>query len=193
MANKPILLLDVDGVINALADSRTILGRGLVAHDAIGPDGRTYRLHLEPETPRRLATLAEHFELAWCTTWGRSANGAIAPLVGLPTDLDTVWLPSEWIDIPLNFSRKTPFVRRWAAERGIKNLVWLDDEIEPVPDRDALTMDVSGLPATRIWQQALAGTPPLEDVLLIRTDPSIGLTGAHVNTLLARTSRRRDA
>ena len=63
MANKPILLLDVDGVINALADSRTILGRGLVAHDAIGPDGRTYRLHLEPETPRRLATLAEHLSL----------------------------------------------------------------------------------------------------------------------------------
>lgn len=185
------LLLDVDGVVNVLgAGAVDILHRGLDPHDAVGPDGRAYRLLIAPGTPTLLARLADRFELVWATTW-RNANEVIAPLLGLPSDLGQVWFPSSWEDGSWSLCRKTPWVRRWAAERGVELLAWIDDEIGPA-DVTGLCADLSDVPVTGGWRRVMAGTPPLGEVLVVNTEPTIGITEEHVARLLAWANRVTD-
>jgi hypothetical protein len=177
MAGRVPLLLDVDGVINVFgAGVPEILDRGLAACDATAHDGRTYRLHVAPETPGLIVELAESFEIVWCTTW-RNANDVIAPLLGLPGDLRQVRFPTQWHDVAFGLCRKTPLVLDWAQEHGVRRLAWLDDEISEF-DSDAVR---NGLQSSR----GSLTTKPLDDVLLVPCDPGIGLTRDHVDRLRA--------
>lgn len=183
MSEKAPLLLDVDGVINRLfVGVDEILDEGLVAHDATADDGQTYRLHVDPALGDWLSSLTSMFEFVWCTTW-RNANEAISPILGLPQDLRQVPLPRHWTDVPLNLHRKTGPVRRWAAENGLRRLAWIDDEFIGDADADALLDDWSDAVMHSKWQRDFIETPPLEDVLLLRCKPSLGITPSHIDIL----------
>jgi hypothetical protein len=179
MQNKIPLLMDVDGCINVLgAGAREILppslgGRGLEPHDAVAENGFPYRLHIDPACREWLRDLANEFELVWATTW-RNANEVISPLLGLPTDLRQVWFPREWFDVPWDLCRKTPFVRRWAAENGVTELAWFDDEITD-SDEFALERDWSRIAPVRGWHQHFTDTPPLQRALCLTLDGGVGL------------------
>lgn len=86
---KPLLLLDVDGVLAPFGFDFTKTETGMVV-DRTGDDypGFEYhpaaRVHVSQENARRLAELAEHFEIHWCTGWLEAANEVIGPLHGLP-------------------------------------------------------------------------------------------------------------
>jgi hypothetical protein len=69
---KPILAMDVDGVLNAFGPS------GKLALTRAGtpiriPDG----------TEERLRVLAGRFEMVWATSWGHAANEELHPLLGI--------------------------------------------------------------------------------------------------------------
>jgi len=72
---KPLLALDVDGVLNTVVPNS---GTGQEFY------AEGFRICVPRGTAERLERLGEAFEIAWCTTWEGMANEHIAPMVGLP-------------------------------------------------------------------------------------------------------------
>jgi hypothetical protein len=70
---KPILLLDVDGVLNAFAPVRPH-----TTH-VVGP----YNVRFDNEIVDMIDALAESFEIHWATMWNSRANSQIAPVLGI--------------------------------------------------------------------------------------------------------------
>jgi hypothetical protein len=116
--NRPILFVDVDGVISLFGFEEL-------------PEGTSARFEMIDGMVRcisvpageRLRRLADHFELVWVTGWGRRAN-LLAPLLGLP-ELPYVGFrgkarfgSADWKLGPLG---------KYAAGRP---LAWLDDSFE---------------------------------------------------------------
>ncbi|WP_431930884.1 HAD domain-containing protein [Nonomuraea jabiensis] len=151
---KPLLLLDVDGVLNPMGRPAPDFRR---YRCTIGDE--VYTVHLNPRHGRRLLDLAltTGSELVWATTWGQHANEWIAPRIGLPS------LPV----IPVNPDGgsehgelfKTPHVARYVGRRPF---VWFDDQV---------------------WwedEQYLRVHQGLTDFLLVHVDPARGLTSRHL-------------
>ncbi|WP_377272613.1 HAD domain-containing protein [Peterkaempfera sp. SMS 1(5)a] len=158
---KPLLYLDIDGVLNP---ARPDPYDGFDAHTLLG-----YTVLLSAGHGRWLRELAVCYELVWATTWEDDANLHIAPLLGLPV-LPVVRLSGYRPQpgdprVPLMelFSaRKWAPILRHAAGRPF---AWLDDVIPPRLVR-------------RSWLR--------RDRLLLRVDPQEGLSRWHVDRLLAR-------
>jgi hypothetical protein len=116
---RPVLLLDVDGVLNPYAASTC-------------PDGYEEHDLFAGEEPVRLCSehgawlreLALRFDLAWASGWGGPlANRLLAPLLGIPA-LPAVPLPSA----PFPPQEKVPAIARYCASRPA---AWFDDQLTP--------------------------------------------------------------
>lgn len=85
MTDRPLLLLDVDGVLNALGRPLSDVwpqwrtGRATAA-------GRSYEIAWAPEAVRRLLDWHEQdrVEVQWLTTWGHDANASLRHLLEMP-------------------------------------------------------------------------------------------------------------
>lgn len=111
----PLLLLDVDGVLNPFPDT---------------PAGYSeYSFFPEDEEPVRLCAshadwlkeLGEAFEIVWATGWGEKANELICPTFDLPS-FPVVVLPP----LPFDPAEKVPAV---AAFIGNRPAAWVDDVV----------------------------------------------------------------
>jgi HAD domain in Swiss Army Knife RNA repair proteins len=151
----PLVLLDVDGVLNPVRRSSPRFRR----HDVV-VDGLPYTVLLNPGHGPRLLALSQETgaELAWATTWEDHANEEIAPRIGLPL------LPV----VPLNLGTARPegvhFKTVHVAEyvRG-RPFVWFDD---------------GHLDADREY---LHGHPGVGEFLLVDVDPGDGLADQHLD------------
>jgi HAD domain in Swiss Army Knife RNA repair proteins len=114
----PLLLLDVDGVLNPFA--APACPPGYTEH-AFFPGEDPVRLCLAHG--RWLAELAARFEIVWATAWGAEANRFLAPLLGL-APLPVIGFPT----VPFHPRDKVPAVISYAGDRP---LVWLDDALQP--------------------------------------------------------------
>ncbi|MEU6233114.1 HAD domain-containing protein [Kitasatospora sp. NPDC047058] len=165
---KPLLFLDVDGVLNPVCPDPDA---GFDSHTLLG-----YTVLLSARHGTWLRELAGTYELVWATTWEEQANAHIAPAIGLP-ELPVVrftgYVPQpDDPRIPLMqlFSaRKWAPLLRYAAGRPF---AWVDDVI---PGR---------LVRGSFWRR---------DRLLLPVDPGRGLERRHVDRLLARPPRARTA
>ena len=118
MNGRPLLLLDVDGVLNPFAAPAC-------------PPGYEEHEFFPGEEPVRLCAahgpwlveLAAQFELVWATGWGVNANRVLAPLLSLP-DLPVIRFPS----VPFEPADKLPAVIGFAGSRP---LAWIDDALVP--------------------------------------------------------------
>lgn len=149
--NTPLVLLDVDGVLNPLRRSP-----GYQRYRAT-PNGITYRILLNPRHGPLLTGLAETTgaELVWASYWADAANEWIAPRIGLPR-LPAIPIPPR--DPRYTFGGwKARHVAEWI---GARPFVWLEDE-----------PDVPG---------ALAEGPELGPYLIVSVDPENGLHDGHV-------------
>jgi hypothetical protein len=121
-------------------------------------------LHLISATAtEHLLRLARTFELVWCSGWEEKADEHLVHALRLPDRLPF-----------LTFSG-APSTAHWkldslVAHAGERPAAWLDDAF----DDDC-----------RAWAAARAAP-----TLLIRTDPAVGLTAAHVETLERWAQRR---
>jgi hypothetical protein len=114
---KPLLLLDVDGVLNPFAVRPGIVPSGFVEHTILG-----YRVLLARRHGDWLTSLADRFELVWATTWEEDANELISPLVGLPMNLPVIAFPAP--QAPGTW--KLPAVAAFVADRPA---AWIDDDL----------------------------------------------------------------
>lgn len=107
---RPLLLLDVDGVLLVV---RTTVADNDEAMDA--------EATLHRDAGAWLRELAEAFDLVWATTWADLANRMIAPALGLPP------LPAIRFDMERHLpTPKLSSVIGWVGDRPC---AWIDDDL----------------------------------------------------------------
>jgi hypothetical protein len=115
---RPLLLIDVDGVVCPYADE-------LVDPAAAGLERATVgysQVWLSRDVAEHLHHLGELFQLVWCTAWEDHAAEFLAPLLGLPAMPvirfdETIMEECHW---------KWPAIEAFAGDRAF---AWIDDEI----------------------------------------------------------------
>jgi hypothetical protein len=112
---KPLLLLDVDGVLNPYPETPA----GYDEHDFFPEDDEPVRL--APVHGEWLRELVTSFEIVWATGWGEDANRFLCPHFGLET-FPLLPLPP----IPFDAAVKARAVRDFVGERPA---AWIDDLI----------------------------------------------------------------
>ena len=125
MTDRPLVLIDVDGVLNPLV--RHSPGPGWLERILL-VQGSLFLVHLNPAHGPALLSLAAETgaELAWGTTWEEDANLQISPLIGLPE------LPVA----PANSGcHKADGIVPWTRGRPF---VWLDDAPEAAEEAGRL-------------------------------------------------------
>ncbi len=132
MDDRPLILIDIDGVVNVLTSSK--IRSRLCFHDGwrqqrINDFG--VRLFWNPRIGPWLLRLAEETgaELAWGTMWEDDANFYVSPLLGLPR------LPVAPAASDINKARG---IVPWTAGRPF---VWFDDDIGETEETDELCGD----------------------------------------------------
>jgi hypothetical protein len=155
MADRPYILIDVDGVLNLCEASaeereRLIQDEGWSRHE-VTVYGQAGYILVNSAHGQWLQELAQETgaELAWASGWMNEANTCISPLLGLPQ------LPVA----PSWRGRKAKWAVEWT--RG-HPFVWFED------DRDECA--TAGYFARDGKQQHL----------MIRVDPDTGLTREHI-------------
>jgi hypothetical protein len=117
-ASLPLLLLDVDGVLNPFAAAAC--PPGYTEHDFF-PGEEPVRVC--PAHGSWLAELAIRFQIVWATAWGADANRLLAPLLQIP-DLPVIAFPP----VPFHPRDKLAAITRYADHRP---LAWIDDAHPP--------------------------------------------------------------
>lgn len=129
---NPLLLVDVDGVLNPFEAKPTRRPAGYETfyksyYDRHRGKQSKMRVWLNPEHGPMLTRFAQDngFELAWCTTWEDQANSWIGPKLHLTEDWPVVNFGFGDLQNVNNW--KFQAVERFAAGR---DLVWLDDDFK---------------------------------------------------------------
>ena len=154
--DKPILFVDVDGVISLFGFSP----------NASELPGRFHWIdgvaHCIPDVAgERLVRLASRFELVWATGWEEKANKYLPFILGLP-DGDLPCLMFQGRAVFGSAHWKLDAIDEYAGDRSA---AWIDDNLDD---------------ACRLWA-ADRETP----TLLIETRSPTGMTEEHVDQLMA--------
>ncbi len=123
----PRLLLDVDGVVNAVTrQPGSFWSEWRTAKATPGNGDRGFTITWAPAVAEFLRTLLDRgVEIVWLTTWGRWANEAISPLLDLPKDLKVAGEPMDyagegWWKLPLA-------QHLWSKDQ--RPFIWIDDDL----------------------------------------------------------------
>jgi hypothetical protein len=112
--SRPLLLLDVDGVLNTYG--RHDLPAGWSEHDLF-PGEEPVRLHLAHGG--WITEMRRGVDVAWATSWNDEANRLLAPLLGIDP-LPVVTMPAP----PFEPGDKVPRIDAYATGRPV---AWIDD------------------------------------------------------------------
>jgi hypothetical protein len=166
---RPILFLDVDGVLNAFEFNPNLATFDDFEDQEVTVDeGSGFRMILDLCLSRsmgeRIGALSA--EIVWATTWEHNADSMIAPLCGLPRGMRVLVRPHSTTH--LDGGWKFDEVRRSVAE-DMRPFVWIDDDIDAFRN---------GPESARRWARDL----PVQN-LLLAPDPRTGLTHGHLETI----------
>ncbi len=115
---RPLLLVDVDGVVCPYADELVDPAAAGLAQSMVG---YSY-VWLARDVAEHLLRLAELFQLVWCTAWEDHAAEFLAPFLGLPP------MPVIHFEEPAEEDGhwKWPAIEAFAGDRPF---AWIDDEL----------------------------------------------------------------
>lgn len=177
----PLVLLDVDGVLNALA------GRAAEAWPeyrtgSARADGRAWPISWAPPVTERVAGWQRDgvAEVQWLTTWGHHANDELRRLVGLP-ELAVAGTYHEFYDDPgapepvaadahaavapaapdplTGHWWKYDVVQRLLRQHPGRRVAWLDDELH---DRTPFAAAAATLGVLAVGPDPRTGLSPAE-------------------------------
>jgi hypothetical protein len=163
LRHKPLLLVDVDGVISLWgfpSDRR--------------PDGTYCTVDgvphfLSKEAARHLLDLAGRFDLVWCTGWEEKANEYLPHALGLPG-------PLPYLEFDEHESR-AHLLEPGHTTPGHWKLAAIDAYAD---GRPAAWIDDAFNEACEAWAASRAAP-----TLLVPTEPATGLSAAHAERLRA--------
>lgn len=154
--SRPLVLLDVDGVLNALGPGAA--WPDWQTGDAVA-DGRRFRIRWSPSVVSRVVRWSKVTDVHWLTTWGHDANRSLRHLVDLPElpvagtydDDQDDWVPPD-ADSHAEAAPAGPdeltgqwwkfdVVRRLVRADPERPLVWLDDDLAVASDMVAWTRE----------------------------------------------------
>lgn len=155
MRDKPLLLLDIDGVFSLFGFDLDVRPSG-TWHTI---DGTPH--FLSSSTAPHLQRLGRWFDAAWCSGWEERANDNLPALLGVPV------LP--YLSFDRNPGRGHAHWKLAAIEAhaGDRPLAWVDDALDA---------------HCEAWARA---RETVSATLLVRTEPATGLTDEHVDALVA--------
>ncbi len=165
MHDRPLLMVDIDGVISLFGG---VHWRGWSGEIGDGDGRLDGSFHSIDGTPHFLSStaaahlleLASVFELVWASGWEERANEHLPHLLGLPAEL--------------------PFLRFGCAV-GRSNAHWKLEAIEAYADgRPLAWIDDALTAACHEWADARAAP-----TLLVQTQPDRGLTSDETEQLVA--------
>lgn len=172
---RPLLLVDIDGVISLFARSSSLerpsLARAALGHPPIGEareiagslhsiDGMFH--YLSSTAAAHLLSLAAVFDLAWASGWEEKADEHLPHLLGVPAGMPFLrFAPAAGARADRSAAPGVSLDAHWkleavAAFAGARPLAWIDDAFNS---------------ACHDW--AAARTAP---TLLVSTAPERGLT-----------------
>jgi HAD domain in Swiss Army Knife RNA repair proteins len=167
---RPLLMVDIDGVISLFGppDNRGSEGSFHVI------DGIPHFLSSTAAT--HLLSLAEDFDLVWCSGWEEKAEEYLPHLLGLPAGLP--FLRFERMTGPPPARAGRSIAGHWKldaidAYAGGRALAWIDDAFDE---------------SCHVW--AAERSAP---TLLVQTDPMRGLTSVETQLLAEWAPPRADA
>jgi hypothetical protein len=178
VSEVPLLLLDVDGVLNALADEVDPSTWPSWRQGHATADGTAWPIRWAPDAVARLRSWHEsgHLELQWLTTWGHEANLELRALLGLPelavagtyddVDDDAGSIEPDAAGAHAAVAPSAPdelsgrwwkhdVVRRLHHAQPHRRIVWIDDELHADSPH-------------RTWAESVG-------IVAIRPDPRSGL------------------
>lgn len=191
-AQPPLLLLDVDGVLNALGDDdeyATAWPKWCGGYATA--DGTKWPFTWAPAVIERLRAWHEagYVEIQWLTTWGQGANGELRELLGLPElvvagTYDEDDAGAATVDGGTSHASTAPaapdplsgrwwkydVVRRVIAERPGRLVIWVDDELHDAASPFARW--ATGHDVIAIGPEGMVGLePPHLDLIARMTAP----------------------
>jgi hypothetical protein len=157
--DRPILAVDIDGVISLFGFQDPVNAAGMRGPDAPGEfhliDGMLHCIALD--TGPRLNRLGETYELIWASGWEDRANDHLPGILGVPKLHH------------LTFDGRAKFgTAHWKLEAledyaGDRRLAWIDDSLDD---------------SCFAWAEAREAP-----TLLVPTESSVGMIDAHVDVL----------
>ncbi len=117
MAVRPLLLIDIDGVLNPYVRAGDEIPTGYDAHRLGGMNVVLCKSH-----GGWLHELATRYDLVWASTWEADADALIGSAIGAPPGIPHLTFAER---DPQDWTWKLPAVTRLVGDRPV---AWLDDD-----------------------------------------------------------------
>jgi hypothetical protein len=171
---KPLLLLDVDGVLNCFGSlwSPEYEKRHFDGGCARMSDDGHFTLRVRHETAGQLAELAAAFDVVWCTAWMDRAHPQFQKWLGLPEE------PWPHIEFAGDWDRMLAAQEGGSSWKLGHVYAWLEKN---APDRPLVWLDDDLGQADYDWAAQRTRTA---STLLLRTSPAIGVTRELTDAML---------